>query len=110
MRKAFERFVKEVWPSLKTQLIEHLKGKAVALALKTFLKSGAGVGVKAWLIKFVTTELIEEVGIPVINAIQVEIVYQYDVQTGKVLAKRINQAREDGDAQTYNDTSDDIMS
>lgn len=110
MRKWFEKFASTVWPTLKAQLIEQLKGKAVKLAIKAFLKSGAGAGFKAWLIKFVVEELIEEVGIPIINALQVETLYSYDRMTGKVMAKKLNRAREDGDAQNYNDAADDIMS
>lgn len=110
MRSKFETFLKSAWPLFKSALIEHLKGKAVKLALKAFLKSGAAVGFKAWLIKFVTEELIEEIGIPVINALQVEVVYVYNRETGKVMAKKLNQAWEDGDAEAYDDASDDIMS
>lgn len=110
MRKTFEKIVTVVWPTLKSVLIEQLKGKAVKVALKAFLKSGAGAGIKAWLIKFVVEELIEEVGIPIINALQVETLYSYDRMTGKVMAKKLNRSREDGDAQNYNDAADDIMS
>lgn len=109
MKKWFEKFMTTMWPLLKPKLIEHLKGKAVKLALKTFLKSGAGVGFKAWLIKFIVEELIEEVAIPVINALQVEVVYIYNRETGKVMAKKLNQAREDGDAEAYDNAADDIM-
>jgi hypothetical protein len=110
MRKAFEKFITNVWPSVKSFLIEQLRGKAVKIALKAFLKSGAAVGFKAWLIKFVVEELIEEVGIPIINALQVETLYTYDRLTGKVMAKKLNQARRDGDAQEYDNSADDIMS
>ena len=109
MRKWFEKFASTVWPTLKAQLIEHLKGKAVKIAIKAFLKTGAGAGFKAWLIKFVVEELIEEVAIPIMNALQVEVVYSWNRETGKVMAKKLNQAREDGNAEAYDDAADDIM-
>lgn len=111
MRTWFEKFMKTVWPSVKAQLVEHLKGKAVRLALKTFLKSAAATGPIAWFIAFVVEEgLIEQIGIPLINAVQVEVVFVYDRETGKVMAKKLNQAREDGNAEAYDAAADDIMS
>ena len=89
--------------------ISYLKDLAVKGALKAFLKTGAGVGFKAWAIKFIVTELVEEIGEPLVKAFFVEMGYQYERINGNILVKKLHQAREDNDAQEYNDTVDDIL-
>jgi hypothetical protein len=109
--KQVKAFFIKIWPELQKQILEQLKGAAVKAALKAFLKTGAGVGFKAWLVKFVTTEFMEEVAEPIVKAFFTRIGYTFhrDVE-GNILIKRLQEAREDNNANDYNNTVDDILS
>jgi len=78
-------FLKSLWVGLKTNLFnidrikEFLKGKAVKLAIKKILGSAAMGGFKAWLIKFIVTELFEEIAEPIIDLGVRKIGYVVDV-------------------------------
>ena len=109
--KKFREWFKSVWPEIQAQILEQLKGAAVKAALKAFLGTGAGVGFKAWLIKFVVVELQEEVAEPIVKAFFTKIGYIYykDVE-GNIFIERLNKAKEDNNEDAYNDTVDDILS
>jgi hypothetical protein len=100
---------KALLATVKNFVIEQLKGAAVKAALKAFLGTAAGVGFKAWLIKFVVTELYEEIGEPLIKAAFVQMGYYYDRTKGKITIKRIQEARESNNGQAYNTAVDDIF-
>lgn len=109
--KQFKKFFAKIWPQLQTLIIEQLKGAMVKAAIKAFLKTGAGAGFKAWLVKFVVTEFAEEVAEPIVKAFFTAIGYHFhrDVE-GNILIKRLKEAREDSNANDYNSTVDDIFS
>lgn len=104
------KFDKTSIDQLKKSILDLLKGAVVKKALKTFLGTGAGVGLKAWIIKFIVTELFEEIAVPLIKAVLVEAGYQYDKKNGEILITKLHQAREDNDADSYSRTVDDILS
>lgn len=108
--KKFKEWFKSVWPEIQAQILEQLKGAAVKAALKSFLGTGAGVGFKAWLIKFVVENLFEEIAEPLIKAAFTFMGYSYNRVEGNILVKRLKEAQENNDEDAYNDTVDDILS
>lgn len=96
--------------NLKKILLDLLKGQAVKLALKKLLGSAMVGGPKAWLIKFIVTELFEEVAEPLIRYALNQVGYYYDKIDGEVKIKKLNRARENNNEQDYNATIDDILS
>lgn len=100
---------KALFATLKQFIIDQLKGAAVKAALKAFLGSAAGVGVKAWLIKFVVEELYEQVGEPIMKAMFLKMGYYYDRVQGNITIKKIREARENNDGQAYDIAIDDIF-
>lgn len=95
--------------TIKEILINFLKGEAIKIALKNILGSVAMGGFKAWLIKFIVTELYEELGEPLIRAGINQVGYYYDKIDGKITIKKIDKAREEGDAENYRDGVNDIF-
>jgi len=89
--------VKSTLTIVRDKLIEHLKGKAVKLALKKILGSAMAGGFKAWLVKYIVTELFEEIAQPVINYGFRKFGYQVEVYHGKKLLKKIQNAENDDD-------------
>ena len=98
------------WQALKKTLIEQLKGAGVKLALKKLLGSAAMGGFKAWVIKYVVTELFEEIAEPLIKFALQKVGYAWDRHEGKVIIKKINEARENNDAGAYDNATDDVFS
>lgn len=97
------------WQLIKKAVIEQLKGAGVKLALKKILGTAAMGGFKAWLIKYIVTELFEEIGEPLIKAAFVKLGYYYDRIEGKIIVKKIQDAREDNDADAYDNATDDVF-
>ena len=95
--------------SLKPYIISFLKERAVKLALKKLLGSIVTGGIRAWIIRFIVEELFEEVVEPLIKMALREAGWVYERAKGEIHVKRLEDAREDNDAQDYNDTVDDIM-
>lgn len=94
---------------LQDAAIEFLKEQAVKTAIKAFFKSGVGVGFKAWAIKFVVVELVEELGEPIVKAFFVEAGYRFEKINGNIMVTRLQRAREEGNVEDYNSTVDDIL-
>lgn len=97
------------WQAIKKTLIEQLKGAAVKAALKKFLGSAVIGGPKAWVIKYVVTELFEEIGEPLIKAGLLGAGYYYEKIEGKIIIKRIEEAREGNDPHAYDNATDDVF-
>jgi len=96
--------------TFKEILINFLKGEAIKLALKNILGSAIMGGPKAWLIKFVVTELFEELGEPLIKAALNKIGYYYDKIDGNINIGKIKKARASDDKEGYNQAIDNILS
>jgi hypothetical protein len=94
----------------KKILINFLKGEAIKLALKNILGSAVMGGPKAWLIKFIVTELFEELGEPIIKAALNKIGYYYDKIDGNINIGKIKEARARDDKKAYNEATDNILS
>jgi len=94
----------------KVWLIAQLKGQALKLALKKLLGTAAAGGFKVWLIKYIVTELYDEIAEPLIKMALNHAGYIYDKNAGKIHISRLKKARADHDQETYDSTSDDIFS
>lgn len=66
-------------------------------------------GFRAWLIKYIVTELFEEIAEPLIKASFRRMGYLYDRAGGKIQVKKLNEAREDNNEDSYNSSVDDIF-
>jgi hypothetical protein len=97
---------KKIISALKQFLLDQLKGAFVKTSIKLFLNSGAGLGFKAWVIKFVATELYEEIGEPVAKAAMLQVGYLYDRHEGRVIVQKFKEAE---NGQAYDDAVDDIF-
>jgi len=80
------------WPILKEWVISFLRDKAVKAALKKILGNALAGGVKGWIIKYVVTELYDEVAKPMIQYAFQIVGYRYEVQKGEHILKRIENA------------------
>ncbi len=80
-------------------IVEHLKGRVFKLALKKLV--GTSTGVQAWLIKFATENLWDELVSPLISAALVEIKYTKHKIEGNITAEKIKKARESGNEDDY---------
>lgn len=92
---------KETWRFVRDKIVEHLKGKAVKLALRKLLGSPLAVGFKGWLVSFVAEELFEEVAEPLIKFVVRKGFLIYDKVDGKLKVKKIKKAKEGQDEETY---------
>lgn len=92
---------------VKDYLVKFLRGEAVKLALKKILGSVAAGGFKAWLVKYIITELYDEIGEPLVRAAVNRVGYTYHKIEGKVLIKKLGEAQNEAD---YDSTIDDILS
>ena len=97
----------EARKKLRDWAVEQLKGAFLKAALKAILGSAAAGGFKGWLVKFIATELFEEVGEPVARAVLIEAGYRLDRYDGKLAVKKLKEA---DDADSYDDAADDILS
>ena len=77
--------------------------------LKKILDSAFAGGPSGWLVKYIATELFDEIGKPLIDFALNEADYVIDVQIGKSQIKRIDKAEKGNDAQEYDDAVDDIF-
>lgn len=94
---------------LKNLLLSQLEGVAVKAAVKAILGTAAGVGFKAWLVKFVVTELYEEAAEPAVKAAIVEGGFQIRKYQGGIVLRKIKKAQEEGNAEEYDRGVDDIL-
>lgn len=109
LSKAILMKLKLNWEAIKLAVIEQLKGAAVKAALKKLLGSAALGGFKTWIIKYIITELFEELAEPLMKAAFVKMGYFYDRVEGKIIVKRIEQAREAGNGEDYDNATDDVF-
>ena len=99
---------KPFWKRIRDVLLEQLKGAAVKAALKKLLGSATMGGFQAWVIKFIVTELFEEVAEPLIKLTFRKGMLIYDKADGRMKLKKIRKSKDENDADTYWDTISDI--
>ena len=113
MKKFWEDFkahFKKIWPLIQAEILKQLKGEIVKVALRTFLKSGAGAGFQVWLVTFIAEEFADEIAEPIVKAMFTRAGYTYRKIDGKIMVKKLEEAQESGDEADYNSTVDDILS
>lgn len=91
----------------REKIIAFLKSKFIAFMLEKLIKNAATGGFKAWLVKFISTKLFDQIGEPVTIFILNEGGYQYERNVdGKLKIKRLRNAQNSTD---YDDAVDDIL-
>ena len=100
---------KQTWITLRDQVINFLKSEFIKLALVKILKSTALGGFRTFAIKFIAKNLFEEIAEPLIKAGLIQAGYYYNKVEGKVLIKRLEEARRDNDQGAYDTSVDDIF-
>lgn len=88
---------KPFWDRFKPVLISYLKQNFVKAALKKLLGSAIAGGFKAWIIKYIVTELFEEVAQPLIELAFRKAGYMHEVKQGEHTLKRIQNAQNNDD-------------
>lgn len=101
--------MKVFWITLRDSLIKELKGESIKLVFKTLFKSAPLGGFRLWLVKIIVKEFYDEIGEPVIKAVFVEGGYQYNKVKGKILVKRLHEAKDENNQSEYDSTIDDIF-
>lgn len=76
----------------KEKVIAFLKGSAVKFAIKKILGAALTGGFKVWLIKFIVTELFEEIAEPLIKLSFRKVGYYYHVKEGAHVLEKIEDA------------------
>jgi hypothetical protein len=100
--------VKPNWQIVRDIVISQLKGAAIKAALKKILGSAVMGGFKAWLVKFVVTELFEQVGEPLIRLSFRKGLFLVDKVSGKLLIIKLRNAKENSDENSYDDAIDKL--
>jgi len=108
LREYLKIYLKSLYPTLKAKLFALLKSKFIKLVIKKVLGSGAMGGFKVWLVKLIATELYDEIGEPVLHFLFHEGEQGASKLKGKYIIKKMKKAREDGDAEAYDNASDDV--
>tara|TARA_R110000787_G_scaffold5686_6_gene20541 strand:- start:5419 stop:5718 length:300 start_codon:yes stop_codon:yes gene_type:complete len=82
------------WEWVQNTLIKFLRDKAVKQILKAVLGSVKAGGIKVWIIKYIATELFDEVAKPFMQYVFRRAGYTYDVKKGEHVLKRIEDAKD----------------
>jgi hypothetical protein len=93
----------------KQMIINQLKGESIKLAFKVLFRSAAFGGIRLWLIKLAVGEFYKEIGEPVIRAVFAEGGYLYDKVEGKIIVKRLKEAKNENNQSHYDSAIDDIF-
>lgn len=93
------------WGRLKAALITFLKDTFVKTALKKLLGAAASGGVKTWIIKYIATELFEEVAEPIMKATFRKVGYIYEVSKGEHILKKVKNAK---DSDSWHDATGSV--
>lgn len=90
-----------LWATLKPKLLAWLKGKFVTAAIKKILGSAAMGGFKVWLVKYVASEFYEELIEPIFKWGIRKGLLVADLREGSVRLKKINEAKDENNADEY---------
>ena len=83
--------------ALKSILIDFLRKEAVKQALINLVKSGALLGFRTWLVKFIVINLFDEVAKPIIDLSFRKVGYLVEVKNGEYLLKKIQNSADVND-------------
>lgn len=87
------------WAALKESFIKLLKNKVVQTALLKIL--GKTTGFRAWVISFILEKAFKMIAEPIINTAIRKGLLVYDKTRGKILLKRVMEAKEEGNEEGY---------
>ena len=94
----------------KEKILAFLKQRVVTTAIKKIATITSLGGVKGWLANYIVEYLYDEVGQPVVLLSLRKLNYTYEVIEGKVLIKKLDDAKRDHDQEEYDSIVDDILS
>lgn len=95
--------------TLRNLIINQLKGEAFKRASLLVFKSQALGGFRGWLIKVIVKHFFEEIGEPIIKASFIQLNYTYDRIEGKILIKKLKDAKNENNQTAYDNTTDIIF-
>ena len=87
--------------ALKEILIKLMKDNFVKIALKKLLGSVAAGGFKAWIVKYIATELFEEVAEPVVRFLVRKGQLVYDKRSGNIMISKVRRAIDENNDDDY---------
>lgn len=89
------------WKTVRAFILNYAEKFFVDFALKKILGSALGGGFKVWLVKTIATKLFDEVAAPILRAAIRKGYLFYDIQQGKILIKKVMDAKEEGRKEDY---------
>ena len=92
----------------RDKIIQGLEGVAVKAALSRFLKAGFMSGFRGWLIKFIVTELLDEIAWPAIRLVFRKFGLLVNVSAGKITLQKIEAAERSRNERDYMDHIGDV--
>jgi spore maturation protein SpmB len=104
----FMKWLNTLLQSLKPAINKFIKGEAIKLALRKILGSSTASGLRAWIIKFIASELYEELFKPILLYGIRKKMLIIDKSTGALIVNRVQRAKDEGDETSYTDTISDI--
>ena len=94
---------------LKSWTIRILKDKFLKFVLLKVVGSAAAGGPVAWVIKYIATEVFDEIGKPFIQAFFRELGYGVDKIDGAIKVEKLEKAKEENDQEAYDSAADAIL-
>ena len=85
---------------IKSQIIKFFKSKFIKLALKKILGSVIVGGPSGWIIRYIASELFDELALPVIKYAFRKTEYAVDYIEGKILIKKLEAADNESEHNT----------
>ena len=91
------------WETVRNFIVSKAEKFFIDFALKKILGSAVGGGLKVWLVKLVAGKLFKEIGEPLLQLAVRKGFLLYDIRQGKILVKKIEDAKREKDAKEYFD-------
>lgn len=89
------------WKTVKDFILSKAEKFFIDFALKKLLGSVLAGGLKAWIVKKIAGKLFNELGKPLLQLAIRKGFLLYDVREGKILVKKIDEAKREHDAAEY---------
>lgn len=98
--ESFYKFLQKIYGIFET---------AFLAAIKVYLNTQLGQGSLKKIVNWLADNLYEQTMKPILEILLVRVGYKYDVREGQVFIERLKKAEEEGNAEDYNSTVDDIL-
>lgn len=96
----FYKVMRKIWEVTEGILVN---------STKAYLNTVVGQGMLKKLIGYTVDKFFDELIDPIMQVALVKMGYKYDVKDGQRMIEKLNVAKEEGNAQDYNSTVDDIL-